>query len=73
MIKESKEDHDLLSAVGQMSLCFAEVVILAILSIISKYIGEDIFLFDIFIINNIYCCNKFSNNKRREGLNYFFI
>ena len=43
MIKESKEDHDLLSAVGQMSLCFAEVVIFAILSIISKYIGEDIF------------------------------
>ena len=52
MIKESKEDHDLLSAVGQMSLCFAEVVILAILSIISKYIGEDIFFF-IFLLSII--------------------
>lgn len=53
MIKESKEDHDLLSAVGQMSLCFAEVVIFAILSIISKYIGEDIFylIFSLSIIS----------------------
>lgn len=52
MIKESKEDYDLLSAVGQMSLCFAEVVILAILSIISKYIGEDIFYL-IFLLSII--------------------
>lgn len=52
MIKESKEDHDLLSAVGQMSLCFTEVVILAILSIISKYIGEDIFYL-IFLLSII--------------------
>lgn len=52
MIKESKEDQDLLSAVGQMSLCFAEVVILAILSIISKYIGEDIFYL-IFLLSII--------------------
>lgn len=52
MIKESKEDHDLLSAVGQMSLCFAEVVILAILSIISKYIEEDIFYL-IFLLSII--------------------
>ena len=52
MIKESKEDHDLLSAVGQMSLCFAEVVIFAILSIISKYIGEYIFYL-IFLLSII--------------------
>lgn len=52
IIKESKEDHDLLSAVGQMSLCFAEVVIFAILSIISKYIGEDIFYL-IFLLSII--------------------
>lgn len=52
MIKESKEDHDLLSAVGQMSLCFTEVVIFAILSIISKYIGEDIFYL-IFLLSII--------------------
>lgn len=52
MIKESKEDHDLLSVVGQMSLCFAEVVIFAILSIISKYIGEDIFYL-IFLLSII--------------------
>ena len=52
MIKESKEDHDLLSAVGQMSLCFAEVVIFAILYIISTYIGEDIFYL-IFLLSII--------------------
>lgn len=52
MIKDSKEDHDLLSAVGQMSLCFAEVVIFAILSIISKYIGEYIFYL-IFLLSII--------------------
>ena len=28
------------------------------------------FLFDIFIINNIYCCNKFSNNKEIEYINF---
>ena len=52
IIKESKEDHDLLSAVGQMSLCFTEVMVLAILSIISKFIGENIFYL-IFILSII--------------------
>ena len=52
IIKESKEDHDLLSAVGQMSLCFTEVIVLAILSIISKFIGENIFYL-IFILSSI--------------------
>ncbi len=52
IIKESKEDHDLLSAVGQMSLCFTEVIVLAILSIISKFIGENIFYL-IFILSII--------------------
>ena len=52
IIKESKEDHDLLSAVGQMSLCFTEVIVLATLSIISKFIGENIFYL-IFILSII--------------------
>ena len=52
IIKESKEDHDLLSAVGQVSLCFTEVIVLAILSIISKFIGENIFYL-IFILSII--------------------
>ena len=50
IIKESKEDNDLLSAVGQMSLCFTEVIVLAVLSIISKFIGENIFYL-IFILS----------------------
>lgn len=50
IIKDSKEDHDLLSAVGQMSLCFTEVIVFAILSIIAKYIGENVF-YIIFILS----------------------
>lgn len=52
IIKESKEDNDLLSAVGQMSLCFTEVIVLSILSIISKFIGKNIFYL-IFILSII--------------------
>ena len=52
IIKESQDDNDLLSAVGQMSLCFTEVIVLAILSIISKFIGENIFYL-IFILSII--------------------
>ena len=50
IIKDSKEDHDLLSAVGQMSLCFTEVIVFAILSIIAKYIGENVF-YIIFVLS----------------------
>ena len=52
IIRESKEDYDLLSAVGQMSLCFTEVIIFAILSIIAKIIGENVFYL-IFILSII--------------------
>lgn len=52
IIKESKEDNDLLSSVGQMSLCFTEVIILGILSIVSKFIGKNIF-YIIFILSII--------------------
>ena len=50
IIKESKEDYDLLSSVGQMSLCFTEVIVFAILSILSSFIGEKIFIV-IFILS----------------------
>lgn len=50
IIKESKEDNDLLSAVGQMSLCFTEVIVFALLAIISSFIGEKVFII-IFILS----------------------
>lgn len=50
IIKESKEDNDLLSSVGQMSLCFTEVFVFIILSIISNFIGEKVFLV-IFVLS----------------------
>ena len=52
IIKESKEDNDLLSSVGQMSLCFTEVVVFAVLAILAKFIGEGIF-YVIFILSII--------------------
>lgn len=52
IIKESKEDSDLLSSVGQMSLCFTEVIVFAILAILSKFIGQGVFNI-IFILSII--------------------
>lgn len=45
-------ESDLLSAVGQVSLGFTEVIVLAILSIISKFSGKNIFYL-IFILSII--------------------
>lgn len=50
IIKESEEDNDLLAAVGQMSLCFTEVIVFALLAIISSFIGEKVFII-IFILS----------------------
>lgn len=50
IIKESEENNELLSAVGQMSLCFTEIFIFAILAFLSKFIGERIFII-IFILS----------------------
>lgn len=63
IIKESKEDYDLLSAVGQMSLCFTEVFVFVILSILSSFIGEKIFMviFGLSILSTIII--NIENNK----------
>lgn len=68
IIKESKEDHDLLSAVGQMSLCFTEVIIFAILSIMSIFWGEKIFIviFILSILSTIFININIKNNKTIE-------
>lgn len=52
IIKESKEDNDLLSSVGQMSLCFTEVIVFLILAALTKFIGQAIF-YVIFILSII--------------------
>ncbi len=56
IIKESKEDNDLLSSVGQMSLCFTEVVVFSILAILSSIIGEKVFMiiFGLSIISTLW-------------------
>lgn len=52
IIKDSKENNDLLSSVGQMSLCFTEVIVLGILSLLALFIGKNIF-YAIFILSII--------------------
>ena len=41
-----------MSAVGQMTLCFTEIIVFGILALISKFIGEKIFIM-IFILSII--------------------
>jgi len=55
IIKCSKEDNDLLSAVGQMSLYFTEVIIFTILAILSSFMKEKIFIiiFALSIISTV--------------------
>lgn len=52
IIKKSNEDNELLSAVGQMSLCFTEIIIFTILAILSYFIKEKIFII-IFLMSII--------------------
>lgn len=68
IIKESKEDKDLLSAVGQMTLCFTEIVVLILLAVLSSFIGERVFyiIFILSIISTI-LINK---NIKKENVNH---
>ena len=65
IIKESEEDNDLLAAVGQMSLCFTEVIVFALLAIISSFIGEKVFIiiFILSIMSSIFININVKNNK----------
>lgn len=65
IIKESKENNELLSAIGQMSLCFTEVIVFAILAIISNFIGEKVFIV-IFILSIISSILININIKHKE-------
>lgn len=55
IIKIQKENKELLSAVGQMCLCFTEVVVFAILALLSGFIGEKVFvaIFGLSIMSTI--------------------
>lgn len=70
IIKESKESNELLSAVGQMSLCFTEVLVFTILAVLGKFINEKVFIL-IFILSmlstvliNININTSSKNSKR---------
>lgn len=67
IIKESEESNELLSTVGQMSLCFTEVIVFIILAILSSFMGEKVFIiiFILSIISTI-CINH--NIKQEENI-----
>lgn len=56
IIKEQKENNELLATVGQMSLCFAEVVVFSFLALLSSFIGEKVFMiiFGLSIISTLW-------------------
>ncbi len=68
IIKEQKENSEFLSAVGQMSLCFTEVIVFSILALLSNFIGEKVFIvnFGLSIIST-FCINR--NIKRESNRN----
>lgn len=66
IIKESKENNELLSAVGQMSLCFTELVVFAILAILSSFIREKVFI--IIFVLSIISTILINVNIKREKL-----
>lgn len=53
--KNEKEDNALLSTIGQMCLCFTEIIVLILLAIIAKFIDVEIFkvLFVLSVIATI--------------------
>ncbi len=65
IIKNAKESDDLLSAAGQMCLCFSEVIILLLLSLISVFIEERFFyiMFAISIISSVLTLIKINHSK----------
>lgn len=69
IIKESKESNELLSAVGQMSLCFTEVFVFAILALLSNFIGEKVFIviFVLSIISTIFINVNIRKAEKIEG------
>ena len=69
IIKESKENNELLSAIGQMSLCFTEVIVFGILALISKFTGESIFIviFILSIISSILINVNIKNHISKEN------
>lgn len=64
MIKESEDNSELLSTIGQMCLCFAEVLLLLFLSFISLFVNQKIFygIFIISIVSTLYINIKLKKN-----------
>lgn len=52
IIKDSNEDYNLLSTVGQMCLCFTEIIVFSLLTLISLFIDTKVFII-IFLLSII--------------------
>lgn len=66
IIKEQKENSGFLSAIGQMSLCFTEIVVFSVLAFLSSFMGEKVFIiiFGLSIISTFYI----NRNIKKETL-----
>ena len=71
IIKKNKENNELLSAVGQMSLSFTEFIIFGILCVVSIYVKENVFylIFVLSIISTIFINYyiKWEINEKRKA------
>lgn len=67
IIKRSSVSNELLSSIGQMSLCFTEVVIFILLALISKIFGNVVFIvmFILSIISTI-LIDMYIKNKEKN-------
>lgn len=68
IIKEQKENSEFLSAVGQMSLCFTEVIVFSILAFLSNFMGEKVFIiiFGLSIISTFYINRSMKKESNRN-------
>lgn len=68
IIKDEKEEDAVLSTVGQMSLCFTEIIVFLILSFLSFYIQEKVFyiLFILSILSTIGINIKINQSKNNK-------
>lgn len=68
IIDESQEDSSRLSTIGQMSLCFTEVIVFSLLALISLGIQENIFfcIFGLSILSTITIDRLLVKDKKKE-------
>ncbi len=68
IIKNTDENDEVLAAVGQMCLCFTEIIVFFVLGVVSIFINENVFyiIFILSIISTIMINNIIKNNEIKK-------